>query len=156
MAMEFKFMPNGLSLVHQPVEVQIPSTEMVLDDVPIVKSRASRADYQTSQTTWKSRMEAQDTRYNLCLNCDKTIHTRQVNHQRKCEVNNCLHSLQSTEFLTNEWNLEILSIVKFHCQCWFPTDARIALGLGMGIDPALEEEDLTMGDCETDEDECCD
>jgi hypothetical protein len=26
MAMEIKFMPNGLSLVHQPVEVQIPST----------------------------------------------------------------------------------------------------------------------------------
>ncbi|EFX78748.1 hypothetical protein DAPPUDRAFT_245809 [Daphnia pulex] len=71
MAMEFKFMPNGLNLVHQPIEVQIPST-------------------------------------------------------------------------------------KFHCQCWFPTDARIALGLGMGIDPALEEEDLTMGDCETDEDEFCD
>jgi hypothetical protein len=37
--------------------------EMVVDDVPIVKSRASRADYQTSQTTWKNRMEAQDTRW---------------------------------------------------------------------------------------------
>jgi hypothetical protein len=27
--------------------------EMVVDNVPIVKSLASRADYQTSQTTWK-------------------------------------------------------------------------------------------------------
>lgn len=128
--------------------------EMVVDDVPIVKSRASRVDYQTSQTTWKNRMEAQDTRwkerrdeiyeesiksscinkgalcslcqnqafvwfqtcrYNLCSKCDKTIHTKQLTHQRKCEVNNCLHSLQSTEFLTNEGNLETLSIiVVFH------------------------------------------
>ena len=168
--------------------------EMVVDDFPIVKSRASRADYQTSQTTWKVRMEAQDTRwkerrdqiyeesiksscinkgalcslcqnqqafvrcqtcrYHLCSNCDKTIHTKQVTHQRKCEVNNCLHSLQPTEFLTNEGNLETQSIIvlfhlvvilvlivliiyifllvfqKFHCQCLFPTDAIIALGLG--------------------------
>jgi hypothetical protein len=29
MAMEIKFMPNGLSLVHQPVEVQIPSTVQI-------------------------------------------------------------------------------------------------------------------------------
>ena len=27
--------------------------EMVVDNVPIVKSRASRADYENSQTTWK-------------------------------------------------------------------------------------------------------
>ncbi|XP_032793354.2 uncharacterized protein LOC116930092 [Daphnia magna] len=130
--------------------------EMVVDDVPIVKSRASRVDYQTSQTTWKNRMEAQDTRYNLCSKCDKTIHTKQLTHQRKCEVNNCLHSLQSTEFLTNEGNLETLSIIKFHCQCLFPTDARIALGLADDFDAALEEDDLIMGDCETDEDDCCD
>ena len=168
--------------------------EMVVDDFPIVKSRASRADYQTSQTTRKVRMKAQDTRwkgkrdqiyeesikssfinkgalcslcqnqqafvrcqtcrYHLCSNCDKTIHTKQVTHQQKCEVNHCLYSLQYTEFLTNEGNLETQSIIvvfnlvvilvlivliiyifllvfqKFHCQCLFPTDAIIALGLG--------------------------
>lgn len=55
-------------------------------------------------------VRCQTCRYHLCPTCDISIHSKQVTHQRKCEVNNCLHLLQCTEFLTNEGNLITLSI----------------------------------------------
>jgi hypothetical protein len=59
-------------------------------------------------------VRCQTWRYHLCPTCDITLHSKQVTHQRKCEVNNYLHSLQCTEFLTNERNLITLSIIFFH------------------------------------------
>lgn len=55
-------------------------------------------------------VRCQTCRYHLCPTCDISIHSKQVTHQRKCEVNNCLHLLQCTEFLTNEGNLITLNI----------------------------------------------
>jgi hypothetical protein len=58
-------------------------------------------------------VRCQTYRYHLCPTCDITVHSKQVTHQRKCEVNNYLHSLLGTEFLTYERNLITLSIF-FH------------------------------------------
>lgn len=123
----------------------------LVGDAPVIVPRAVKADYQESQTIWKSRMEKEDEkwtskrdeikeakvkalginfsaacsicsnvngqtfvrcetcRYHLCTKCDKSLHSTQITHQRKCEINGCIHRLLPTEFLTFEGILETLS-----------------------------------------------